>query len=99
MPSRGSSLPLRCAAAGAAPDSRGASFRAPAMLSFPRQECPRFMDFLPLGIGILGQVHQFAEVFGCLLAVACAIGSASGSPVRAEAVGRLPERGLILGQG
>src|SRR5215813_3614002 len=73
--------------------------RAPAMLSPPRQECLSLPNFPSLGIGILGEVDELAEVRGCLLAVACRIGGASGSPVRAEAVGGLFEGGLELCQG
>ena len=60
---------------------------------------PGHADFLPLRIGIAGQVHQLAKVFGGLLAVTCAVGGAGGSPERAETVGRLLECSLELVQG
>src|SRR5882724_1918919 len=58
--------------------------------------CPGHTDFLPLRIGVAGQVHQLAKIIGGLLPVACAVGSAGGSPKRAEAVGRLLECSLEL---
>src|SRR5260370_26236795 len=61
--------------------------------------CLGLTDFLPLGIGILGQVYQLAEILGCLQAVTCAFGSAGGPRERAEAVGGLLERSLELVQG
>src|SRR5262249_29166733 len=73
--------------------------RGSAMLSPPRQECLSLANVLSLGIGILGEVDELAEVLRCLLAVACRIGGAGGSPVRAEAVGGLFEGGLELCQG
>src|SRR6266853_6810303 len=83
----------------AAAGSRRVPLRASAILSFPRQECLSLADFLPLGISVLGEVDQLAEVLGCLLAVACGVGGAGGSPVRAEAIGCLLERRLVLFQG
>src|SRR6266853_771802 len=83
----------------AAAGSRRVPLRASAILSSPRQECLSLADFLSFGISVLGEVDQLAEVLGCLLAVACCIGSACGSPVRAEPVRGLFERGLVLGQG
>jgi len=56
--------------------------------------CLGLTDLLPLRISVLGQVHQLAEVLGCLLVVTCAVGSASGSPERAEAIGSRLERDL-----
>src|SRR5690349_1313733 len=61
--------------------------------------CPGLTDFLPLRVSVAGQVHQLAKVIGGFLTVAYAVGSAGGSPERAEAIGRLLERGLELSQG
>src|SRR6266480_2383699 len=61
--------------------------------------CLGLTDFLPLRVSVLGQVHQLAKVIGGLLAVTCAVGSAGGSPERAEAVRRLLKRDLELVQG
>src|SRR6186997_1031532 len=61
--------------------------------------CPSHADFLPLRIGIVGQAHQLAKVISGLLAIACAIGRAGGSPECAETVGRLLECSLELVQG
>src|SRR6266853_518858 len=83
----------------AAAGSRRVPLCASPILSSPCQECLSLADFLSLGIGVLGEVDEFAEVRGCLLAVACHVGGAGGSPVRAEAVRGLLERGLELGQG
>src|SRR6266404_3568193 len=61
--------------------------------------CPGLTDFLPFRISVLGQVHQLAKVIGGFLVGTCAVGSAGGSPERAEAVGGLLERDLELVQG
>ena len=63
------------------------------------QICLGLTDFLPLGIRVLGHVHQLAEIFRCLLAIACAVGSTAGSPERTVAIGRLLERRLEFVQG
>src|SRR5260370_14243444 len=87
----------RDAAAGAG--SRRVPLRASAILSSPCQECLSLADFLSLGISVLGEFDELAEVSGCLRAVACRVGRAGGSPVCAEAVRVLLERCLELGQG
>src|SRR5436309_4045248 len=99
MRSRGSSLPLRCTAAGRGARQPRNLFRTLAILSLPRQECPSLADFLSLSIGVLREVHQLAEILGCLLAVACAVGRAGGAPIRAEPIRGLLERGLVFLQG
>src|SRR5207244_3008745 len=81
---------------GGPPDGRGVFFRATAISLTWRQECLGLPGFLPVGIGVPGQVHQLAGVLGWLLAVTCAVGSAGGSAERAEAVGGLLERGFEL---
>src|SRR6266404_6291149 len=96
---RGSSLSLGFTAAGAPGQTAEESFSCTTYSIVSARICLGLADFLPLGICVLGQVHQLAEVFGCLLAVACAVGSAGNSPECTEAVGGLLERGLELVQG
>src|SRR5215468_7256929 len=78
---------------------RGAAFVYRTILSFLRQECLGLADFLPLGIGVFCELHELAEIFGRLLAVACTVGGAGGAPVCAKAVWSVLERGLVLPQG
>src|SRR6202163_1217862 len=99
MRSRGSSLSLELTAAGAPGPTAEESFSYTTYSIVSARICLGLADFLPFGICVPGQVHQLAEVLRCLLAVACAVGSAGSSPERAEAVGGLLERGLELVQG
>src|ERR1700738_5594045 len=99
MRSRGSSLSLGLTAAGAPGQTAEESFSCTTYSIVSARICLGLADFLPFGICVPGQVHQLAEVLRCLLAVACAGGSAGSSPERAEAVGGLLERGLELFQG
>ena len=48
-----------------------------------QRECLGLPDFLPLGIGVLGQVHELAVVLGCLLAIARRIRGTGNSQERA----------------
>ena len=61
--------------------------------------CLGYTDFLPLRIGVAGQVHQLAKVLGGFVVITCAVSGAGGSPEHAEAVGGLLERDLELVQG
>src|SRR2546423_14874558 len=63
-----------------------------------RQECLGLSDFRPLGIGILGQVGQLAEIVRSFLTVACRLGRTCSARECAEAVRGLLERGLELFQ-
>src|SRR5262245_29018099 len=68
----------------------------PAILSLPRQERLGLPYFLPLGIGVLGEVYELAKIFSGLRSVAHRIGRACGTPESAVAVGRLLESGLVF---
>src|SRR5262249_59099914 len=68
----------------------------PAILSPPRQERLRLPHFLPLGIGVFGEVYELAEILGRLRTVAHRIGGARGAEERAVAVGCVLERGLVF---
>src|SRR5258707_8080021 len=68
----------------------------PAILSPPRQDRLRLPHFLPLGIGVLGEVYELAEILGRLRTVAHRVGGARGAEERAVAVGRVLERGLVF---
>src|SRR5215472_12974948 len=63
------------------------------------QICLGLTDFLPLSVGVLGQLKQLAEILGCLLAVVGTVGSPRRSPEPAETIGGLLERSLELVQG
>src|SRR4051812_28295409 len=67
-----------------------------AILSLPRQERLGLPHFLPLGIGVLGEVYQLAEILGRLRTVAHRVGGARGAEERAVAVGCVLERGLVF---
>src|SRR5258706_16217075 len=69
------------------------------ILSSPRQECLGLPNLRPLGIGVLGEIYELAEILRGLRPIADHIGCARGSPEGAVAVGRLPQRGLVLLQG
>src|SRR5262245_51075578 len=68
----------------------------PAILSPPRQERFGLPHFLPLSIGVLGEVYELAEILRSLRSVAHRIGRACGTPESAVAVGRVLERGLVF---
>src|SRR6202163_3340989 len=95
---RGSSLSLGLTAVAPGPTAEE-SFSCTTYRIVSARVCLCLADFVPLGIRVLGQIHQLAEVLRCLLAVACAVGGAGSSPERAEAVGGLLEPDLELGQG
>src|ERR1700730_5206502 len=99
MRSRGSSLSSRIDGCRALSPTTEELFSYTTYRIISARVCLGLTDFLPLRISVLGQVHQLAEVLGCLLAVTRAVGSAGGSPERAEAVGGLLERSLELVQG
>src|SRR5258708_23846314 len=68
----------------------------PAILSPPRQERLRLPHFLPLGIGVLGEVYELAEILRRLRTVAHRVGGARGAEERAVAVWCVLERGLVF---
>src|SRR5258707_14708908 len=68
----------------------------PAILSPPRKERLRLPHFLPLGLGVLGEVYELAEIPGRLRPVAHRVGGARGAEERAVAVGCVLERGLVF---
>src|SRR5262249_62183290 len=67
-----------------------------AILSLPRQKRLGLPHFLPLGIGVLGEVYELAKILRSLRSVAHRIGRACGTPESAEAVGCVLERGLVF---
>src|SRR3954449_3767278 len=67
-----------------------------AILSLPRQERLGLPHFLPLGIGVLGEVYQLAEILGRLRTVAHRVGGARGAEERSLSVGCVLDRGLLF---
>src|SRR5262245_31742108 len=68
-------------------------------LSSPRQEYLGLLNLRPLRIGVSGEIYELDEILRGLRPIADRIGCARGSPDGAVAVGRLPQRGLVLLQG
>src|SRR5262245_25044463 len=58
----------------------------------------RFPHFLPLNIGVLGEVDQLAIVLSGLCAVAARVGRAGDPQGPAIAIGRGLERGLVFSE-
>src|SRR5262249_1546845 len=67
--------------------------------SSPRQECLGLLNLRPRGIAVPGEIYELTEILRSLHPIADHIGCARRSPEGAVAVGRLPQRGLVLLQG